>query len=490
MNKLLVFFCIFQVYTDFNYNKLIMKKLFGLIGILLFNFSISAQVVVGEWYGTLDVGISKLHLILHIQQDDSVYSATLDSPDQNANGILVPGIQFDNDTLQLDLSNIGAKYIGELDPKSNTIKGDFTQRGQTLPLQLSRNKPELPKRPQIPKKPYPYQSEDVYFNNEEQDLTLAGTLTLPEEGENFPAVILISGSGPQDRNEELLGHKPFLVISDYLTRKGIAVLRYDDRGVRDSKGTFVGSTTADFATDANAAFQYLKNRKEIDSTKIGLMGHSEGGLIAPMVASQHKDVAFVILLAGPGVDLGKVLIKQEELIGKTSGVSNDIIEANREVNTKVFDLIHQVKDSVELRQEIKMLYENAIRENPELNLKANQGVSNKRYIKMVLAKVMDPWMRYAIVYNPAPTLEKVKCPVLALNGTNDTQVDAKQNLPEIRRALKEGGNTDVTTKKIVGLNHLFQESKTGAPAEYKNIEQTFSPKALKVITDWISQKTK
>lgn len=465
-----------------------MKKAILLFGIFLITLSTFAQDITGDWYGVLDIGIAQLPLVLHIKQENSGYSATLDSPDQNAKGIPVPSIHFKSDTLRLDLSNLQAKYVGEFDRETSTFDGNFTQLGQTLPLKFSRKKTEAAKRPQMPKKPYPYQSEEITFRNEQQGDTLAGTLTLPKKGKNFPAVILITGSGPQNRNEELLGHKPFLVISDYLTRNGIAVLRYDDRGVGESTGTFTGSTTADFATDAYAAFRYLKTRKEIDPTKIGLMGHSEGGMIAPIVASKHRNVGFLVLLAGPGVGLDKVLLKQGKLIGKASGISAEILKKNDSINKIVFALIREEKDSVKLRKDIKALYQNSLKEQPELNVEADKGMSNEQYIAKVLQQVMDPWMRYGITYNPSSTLEKVKCPVLALNGSRDLQVDADQNLPAIKNALAKGGNTHVTAKKLEGLNHLFQESKTGSPTDYQKIEQTFSPKVLKIIGDWIAEQ--
>lgn len=456
--------------------------------LLLFFFcSLTAfsQNIAGTWYGEIDLGVMKLPMVLHIDQTESGYTATMDSPKQGATGIPVPKTTVRQDSLFLDMSNLMAKFSGEILTTSQRIKGQFSQRGMSFPLVFTRKKPTPPKRPQEPKKPYPYHSEDVSFHNDLQDITLAGTLTYPKTGADFPAVILITGSGPENRNEELMGHKPFLVIADYLTRHGIAVLRYDDRGVAESGGTYKGATLLDFATDAAAAFKYLQTRSEIDSDKIGLMGHSGGGAIAPLVASKNGHVAFVIMLAGPGVKGGQVLLKQQELIGKASGLSKDYIALNKSINRKAYQIITKINDSTKLRNKLQTYFTSAIEQSPEWNLARKQGVTDEQYVHKVVESYLNPWLRQFIAYNPAPTLKQVDCPVLALNGGNDLQVSAEQNLPAVKKALIAGGNEEVTVKELKGLNHLFQESKTGLPAEYGKIQQTFSPKALTLITTWI-----
>src|SRR5699024_10947933 len=260
-------------------------------------------------------------------------------------------------------SNMMASFSGAVLTSPQRIKGTFSQRGMRFPLIFTREKPAVPKRPQELKKPYPYHSEEVTFHNDISDITLAGTLTYPKTGTDFPAVILITGSGPENRNEELMGHKPFLVIADYLTRQGIAVLRYDDRGVAESGGTYKGSTILDFATDAAAAFQYLQTRDEIDADKIGLMGHSGGGAIAPLVAANNKQVAFVITLAGPGVKGGQLLLKQQELIGKASGLSEDYIALNKSINRKAYQIITATEDSTALRHKLHAYFTTAIEQS-------------------------------------------------------------------------------------------------------------------------------
>ena len=301
-----------------------MTKISILAFTLLATFSLNAQDIIGQWNGTLKVQGTQLRLVFNINKTDKGISATMDSPDQGAKGIPVTNTSFENSTLKIAITNSKIEYEGVLNP-DNIIVGNFKQGGQIFPMNLSKEKIEREKlnRPQEPGKPYTYYSEDLTFENKKAGISLAGTLTMPAKDGIFPVVILISGSGPQNRDEELLGHKPFLILSDYLTKNGIAVLRYDDRGTALSKGDFKTATSADFATDVESAIAYLKTRKEINKKKIGLMGHSEGGLIAPMVASKSKDVAFIVLLAGTGIQGDKLLLLQQKLIGKVSGISDE-----------------------------------------------------------------------------------------------------------------------------------------------------------------------
>ena len=313
-------------------------------------------------------------------------------------------------------------------------------------------------------------------------------MSLPTKEGFFPAVILISGSGAQNRDEELLGHKPFLVIADYLTKNGIAVLRFDDRGTAMSKGNYATATTLDFASDVEAAVQYLLTRKEIDQKKIGLIGHSEGGIIAPMVAAKSKKVSFIILLAGTGIPGDELLLLQQELIGKASGISDEDLKKTKSTNSEVFEMVKKAKNSDQLNVDITEY----ITKSLKLDSKAKipDGISESEYIAMQMSQITSPWMQFFIKYNPALVLEKVKCPVLALNGDKDMQVPSKVNLDAINKALVKGGNKKVTSKELPNLNHLFQDCKTGAPQEYSEIEQTFSPSALVEILNWIQIQTK
>mgnify|MGYP003645058677 CR=1 FL=1 len=297
-------------------------KTFSLFLLAFFFTLVSfAQDITGQWNGALKVQGIQLRLVFNITKTETGYSATMDSPDQGVFGIPATAASFDEGKLKVSITNANIKYEGTLGD-DKIIIGVFNQGGQSFPMNLSRD--EIAKlgsnRPQEPKKPFPYRSEDVIFENKQAEILLAGTLTMPEKEGTYPAVVLISGSGPQNRDAELMGHKPFLVLSDYLTKKGIAVLRFDDRGTAASTGNFASATSVDFATDVASAVQYLQSRPEIDKSKIGLIGHSEGGIIAPMVAGGSDDIDFLVLLAGTGIRGDKLLLAQQRLIGEASRV--------------------------------------------------------------------------------------------------------------------------------------------------------------------------
>lgn len=446
------------------------------------------QDITGQWNGLLKVQGIQLRVVFHITKTADGYTSTMDSPDQGAAGIPVTSTTFENPKLKLEVANLQIEYNGEL--KENVVTGTFRQGMQSFSMDLKREaiEKEVIVRPQEPKKPYPYYSEEVTFQNTKAGITLAGTLTLPEKDGKFPVVVMITGSGPQNRDEELLGHKPFLVISDYLTRNGIAVLRYDDRGTAQSTGDFKGATSDDFVTDVEAAVVYLKSRKEVDQKKIGLIGHSEGGLIAPIVASKSKDIRFIVLLAGPGIQGSQILLMQQELIARAGGVAESEIETTKKINTGAFDLVIKTENTEKLKAELTAFLKQALKDNP--GVVKTQGMSEDDFIKVQVDQTTSPWMLNFIRFNPQKTLEKVKCPVLALNGEKDLQVPPKENLAAIKTALQKGGNKKGTVKMLPGLNHLFQECKTGSPAEYATIEQTFSPVALDEITKWILLQVK
>jgi pimeloyl-ACP methyl ester carboxylesterase len=343
-------------------------------------------------------------------------------------------------------------------------------------------------RPQEPKLPYPYYSEDVTFRNDEADIVLSGTLTLPEKVGQFPAVVLITGSGPQNRNEEIFGHKPFLVIADYLTRQGFAVMRYDDRGFGKSSGNFMMAISPDFATDAESAVAYLKTRKEILHDKIGLAGHSEGGLVAAIAASRSKGVAFVISLAAPGVTGIDVISLQAELIARAGGVDKAGIAIINRTSREITEILRNTADTTLLRVKLTAYAQTNLKDYPIQMIPPGQ--SKEEFIKGQIYSMCSPWYQYLYKVEPATFFNKVTCPVLALNGSKDLQVDARQNLPAILKALHDGGNANVTVKELPGLNHLFQKCGSGHPNEYLKIQDTFSPDALQIMSDWIAAQTK
>lgn len=461
------------------------------LSLVLLSFLIStftfAQEITGQWNGALKVQGIQLRLVFNVKKTEGGYSATMDSPDQGAFGIPVTSTSFENDVLKISITNANIQYEGTLG-EDNIIIGVFKQAGQSFPMNLSRDEIEKvgSNRPQEPKKPFPYRSEDVIFENKHAEILLAGTLTMPEPEGTYPAVVLISGSGPQNRNEELFGHKPFLLLSDYLTRNGIAVLRFDDRGTAASTGDFSSATSVDFAADVASAVQYLQSRPEIDKSKIGLVGHSEGGMIAPMVAGNSDDIDFIVMLAGTGIRGDKLLLAQQALIGEASGMSPNQLAENEMLSKKVFEIILKDQGEAEMKGEIRNHMTQVFRNIPEENIP--QGMTEEEFVNAQMAQMTSPWMQYFIRYDPAPALEKVSCPVLAINGGKDLQVPAKENLEAIKAGLAKGGNTNVTTVELPGLNHLFQEAETGLISEYAEIEQTFSPKAMEVVLEWIKER--
>ncbi len=343
-------------------------------------------------------------------------------------------------------------------------------------------------KPQEPVLPYPYHSEDVSFRNPKAGITLGGTLTMPRNGTKLPAVILISGGGPQDRNSQFLGHKPFLVIADYLTRQGFAVLRYDDRGVGKSSGDFASATSLDFATDAESALVYLRSRKEIDPQKIGFAGHSEGGLIGAIVASGSKDVHFLVSLAGPGVVGIDGMILQTELISRAGGVDEDGMARIRKLNQETAEIIMQSADTIVLREKLTAYTKANLENYPDKMFPP--GMPKEQLLKDQIDRMCTPWYQFIYKTDPAVYFRKVTSPVLALNGSKDLQVDARQNLPAITKAVKEGGNPNVTALVLPDLNHFFQKSKNGHPSEYADNQDTFSPIALTAMSDWLHAQTK
>lgn len=449
-----------------------------------------ADALVGAWEGTLAVTSAKLRIVFHITRGmDGVLTATMDSPDQLAFGIACSKTEFKDGTLTIELSAAHGKYEGKLDATKREITGTWSQGTSfALNLRFTDKAVAKPNRPQEPKPPFPYDAREVSYDNTRDNLKLAGTLTLPKGTGPFPAALLITGSGPQNRDEELLGHKPFFVLADYLTRRGIAVLRVDDRGVGSSTGRFEGATSQDFAEDVKYGVAFLKTVKEIDAKRIGLIGHSEGGLIGPMVAAQDPAIAFVVMMAGPGVTGEQVMYKQAEMIIKAAGGPASAVEANRRIQSIMFETLKSVKDDAAASAQIKKKIGEIVAAQPEAERKSPQA--STAAIEAQAKAIVNPWFRFFAAYDPAPTLRKVACPVLAINGEKDLQVPPSQNLPVIKASLAAGGNKDFQTVEMPGLNHLFQTCTTGSPTEYMQIEETISPAALKLMGDWIVAHTR
>lgn len=462
--------------------------------------------LVGHWLGILNVQGNKLRIGLNVEKEGKGFEASVDSVDQNVRGLPVQNLSCEKGLVKFSMNTIGAGYQGSLQDSGELIKGVWLQAGRRFPLHFKkRAKRFVLKRPQLPKKPYPYQSVNVEFSHKPGEgvaqsflakgtrgksdrVTLSGTLTIPQGKGPFPAVVLVSGSGPNDRDETLMGHKPFLILSDYLSRRGIAVLRYDDRGVYQSTGNHRIATSRDFADDALAAIHFLKTRKELNQKQLGIIGHSEGGMIAPMAAVDCADIAFIVLLAGPGVNVIEVLKLQSQLLAKAEGVDRKELTRRKALTDALFDAAgDQAKSRSERRARIIAILRENFKRLPKKLQQSNP--SPERSFQMQAERLLNPWFQFMFRYETEAVLKKVKCSVLALNGEKDLQVDPGQNLPAIMKALEAGGNNDYSVVKLPALNHLFQTSKTGAMSEYSKIEETFAPVALKMIGDWIEARS-
>jgi pimeloyl-ACP methyl ester carboxylesterase len=424
----------------------------------------------GAWQGTLDLGAMKMRVIFHLADTARGLTAAMATPDQSPVQKSATSAQRDGAAVAIEWTQIGARFEGKIAPDQSAINGTYTQGGSSYPLSLRALKSPAG---QEPAKPYPYKSEDVAYRNNSAGIELAGTLTVPQGKGPFPAVVLIPGSGPQDRDETMFGHRPFLVLADYLTRQAIAVLRADDRGVGKSGGNLAAATSLDLASDAEAGIAFLKTRAEVDAHRIGLIGHSEGGLIAPMIAARNPDVSFVVMMAGQGVSGEMILLEQARLIGQAGGASAEQLDRQSAMQRVLFQLIKENKDNAVLAANAKEQLAAFLPEETIVEQIAVWG---------------SPWSRFFREYNPVGALRKVRCPVLALIGEKDLKVPPKQNLPPIRAALGQAGNEDFEVDEMPGLNHLFQTANTGSPSEYGVIEETISPVALENISGWILKR--
>jgi len=444
--------------------------------------------ITGSWLGKLSVGAVQLRIVFNIGvNDEGNYTATMDSPDQGAKDIQMGEVSFADDSLIILAPMLRGDYKGKM-VNDTSFEGTWTQSGISYDLNLvKQNKPFKMNRPQEPQPPYPYNEENITFPSVSGDFKLGGTLTLPEGDGPFIAAILVSGSGSQNRDEEIFGHKPFKVLADQLSRDGIAVLRYDDRGVGESGGSPVGATSADLATDARSAIEYLLGREDIDNKRIGIIGHSEGGLIALKLAAENDDIAFIVSLAGPGLKGNVILQDQTEHISRLSGVPEETLKQSAEVNNKIYSLLEENQDPAvgidKINSFVREFYINEGEEEETIN----QVLDN---IKQTINPASYPWLRYFIMSNPADYFHLIKCPVLALNGEKDCQVLAEKNITAIVNGLKDAGHEDVTGKVFPELNHLFQHADTGLPNEYGEIEETMSPEVLEIILHWIRDRVK
>jgi uncharacterized protein len=438
--------------------------------------------VEGLWQGAVETHGMRLRFQLHVSHDtEGGLIAALDSVDQGVSGLPANKVSLKEQAFHFEIPSVAGIYDGALNPAKNAINGSWSQiNADNLPLEFKRSDQTLElRRPQTPAKPFPYFQQEVTFTSTAGEVTLGGTLTLPKGSGPFPAALLIGGSGPQDRDESVANHRAFLMIADALTRKGIAVLRYDKRGIGKSSGNADAATTMDLAADADAGLAFLKARKEIDASRIGLIGHSEGAIIAPYLAGHSKGVAWLVLLAAPATTGEKTLLIQSELIGRAGGLSDDQLEASLGFDRDAYALVRGEKDNAVLREKLLALVKDS----------GLDAALPPTALEMQLRMLTSPWFRFFLDYDPLPNLQSVKCPVLALYGQKDLQVPAKTNLPLLQKALQDAGNSQVEVHVLPELNHMFQHAYMGTPAEYAAIEETFSSETLSLIVDWVVVRT-
>lgn len=433
----------------------------------------------GNWLGKID----SLRIVFRITQDEhGSFTAFLDSPDQEVFDIPVNDVVFVEGRIRLELRPLQITYEGKM-VETSRIVGEWKQGGNSVMLVLDRvdKVPQPPHRPQTPVKPYPYNEEEVVYENKNAGVRLAGTLTLPRGNGPFPAVLLVAGSGPMDRDETVFYHKPFMVLADYLTCRGFAVLRADKRGVGKSTGVFGQATNEDFSSDVLAGVEYLRNRKDVNPRFIGLIGHSAGGQISAVVASQSSDVAFIVMMAGVGIRGYDNTVLQDVMTAKEKGATEEELALIRSWCKRFYAVPLQEKDDAVARRMMEELYKNRTDEE-------NRAFRFLKGWTLEIDNALSPYMRYSLAFNPRPFLKKVKCPVLAINGERDTQVPSKENLQGIQEALRAGGNHSFKVKELPNINHMFQTVKLGGVTDYSKIEETTSPLVLKLVADWLTKQ--
>ena len=442
------------------------------------------QLISGYWTGKINAGLSSFTFTLKFWSNDGSFMGTLDSPEQDLKNIPVDEIIIKDDSIKINIGAIQRKYHAVIDRKSNVMDGIYIRnRGINFPLVLKKSDTATVLiRPQMPQRPYPYKEEEITFINENDGARLAGTLTIPTGKAPFQAVILISGSGAQDRDESYFGHKPFLVIADYLTRNGILVLRYDDRGVGGSSGDHLQSTTQTNSEDVISAIRFLKSRQDIDTNKIGLIGHSEGSIIATIAANKSQNIAYIILLGAPGLSIEENLYLQNAMIRRAEGISEDMIEQYNLIQRNVFSIIkEELNDSI-ATEKLRAAY--TFDRYQSLPGDIRQSIDER------INDLLTPYFRDIIKCDPAGILKKVQCPVLAISGEKDLQGPSKQNLPEIEKALESGNNKNFKCIELQGINHMMQTCSKGTISEYSQIEETISPLVLNTIYEWIHTSTR
>ncbi len=470
-----------------------MNKLSWIIGAIVANTIVAAtilpqqQSIDGAWNGSLTIGPQTLRITVRFTTSETGLRATIDIPQQGATGVQLQNVSYDDSRVYMELPAGPGLAVFDGRQVGDSIGGAFTQAGLSGTFFLKRSS-QAAAMAEEPPEPLPYLEEEVTFHN--AAITLAGTLTLPESGGPHPAVVMITGSGPQNRDEELFGFRPFHTIADHLTRNGIAVLRYDDRGVGGSTGSVSEATTEDFARDVLAAVDFLKNRSDIDPERIGLIGHSEGGIVAPLASSMSDDVGFMVLMAGTSVSGAEILLEQGALIMRVSGAAEADIERQIAFQKRTFEAIRSGDGWDELAADLETKLRESVAEMPDSqrNIITDVDTFINTQVQAQLTALQTPWFRYFLDYDPAATLGRIDTPILALFGELDLQVPPAQNRGPLEQALRDGNHPDYTVRVFPQANHLFITATTGSPAEYATLEKVFVPEFLPLITEWILER--
>ena len=450
----------------------------------------AAPTVAGHYEGAITIMGMQLAIKVDFADSAQGLTATIDIPQQGAKTVPLSKVSYRPPKVHFELPAGPGLATFDGEAHGDEITGAFAQAGATGEFRLKRGAAPLPAPAVSPSTtPAPYREEEVTFAS--PDGTFAGTLTVPASGGPHPAVVLITGSGSQNRDEEIFGFKPFRLIADHLTRHGIAVLRCDDRGVGGTTAKSLGTTTVDFATDAIAAVSFLKSRPEVDAKRIGLLGHSEGGVVAPIAAARSNDVAFIVLISGMGVTGERILLDQAELIGRAGGAPDADLTREAALQKRIFQAVRSGAGWDEVEADARRTAIETLKTLPAEQRAAigDLDAYAGRMIAGQLAMARSPWFKFFLDYDPAATLAKVRCPVLALFGEKDLQVPAESNRKAIAEALARGGNGDVTVKVLAGANHLYQRAGTGSPSEYATLPKEFVPGFLETISGWIKVRT-
>ncbi|MDB5202039.1 MAG: Alpha/beta hydrolase family protein [Ferruginibacter sp.] len=474
-----------------------MKNLMVLLGFLSAATCTRAQQLNGTWEGNISVKEQLIPIIFHLKTDSKIYKASFDSPSQKAFNIPCSGVETRNDSIIISMASINGSYAGKISADEQSMEGTWKQGNAALPLNIRKTSDQAnmltAKRPQTPKPPFPYTSENIEYSNADHTIRFGATITVPpvnKPGEKFPAILLITGSGQQDRDENIMEHKPFAILADEFTKKGMIVLRVDDRGMGKTTGSFNKSTSADFANDVEAGINYLKTRTDVNLQKIGLLGHSEGGMIAPMVAARRNDIDFIILLAGPGIPINNLMTEQYAAVAAGQTSSKLLVKAASDLYHTITTTVINNPDSAEIYQRALLATEAWADTTPKTILSALQLTdkpARAKYVASMLQTFMAPWFRYFLAYDPQANLRKLQSKVLALNGSRDIQVLATSNLAGIKAALEKSKSPAYEVHEMAGMNHLFQTCKKCTVTEYGELEESFSPEALALISTWLTK---